>query len=99
MLKIKCPKCGEFDGIFCQSFWVGCNLKRKCVACGEDFELSNSIVVGAIVGLLFGGIMNILLYWNIHLLLRFAVVFLMMIFVPIVALRILGRWRICEGDK
>ena len=99
MLKIRCPKCGTFVYMFDRSFKVYSNFKRKCTACEEDFELSNSVVVGVIYGLLLAGIFKLLLYGNIHLLLRFAVIFLTIIFVPIVTLRLFGRWHICEGEK
>ncbi len=82
-----------------RSFKVNSNFKRKCTACEEDFELSNPIVVGAIGGLLLCGIFTLLLYRDIHYLLRFAFIFLTMIFVPIVTLRLFGRWHICEGEK
>ena len=97
MLKIRCPKCGVFVDIFDQSFKINSNLKRKCITCEEDIELSNPIVVGVIGGLLLSGIFNVLLYWDIHLLLRFAVVFLTIIFVPVVMIKVFGRWHIYKN--
>jgi len=93
---IKCPQCGSKVRWFPpRSFSQWRTGKQQCPGCRAWIELSNSLLVGGLSGLLFGGLIVSSRYWGFpNEWLRFGTVIVICWILGPIIVKTLGRWQV-----